>query len=95
MKAAGAEMSTRYIKVLDVLQCLFESIKQCVAWLICEKGGVGNHLLFPVVLNSVHPEGIAFSDMASFFYSCLQPPPRHFNGFVKFLLQQFAFWQFQ
>ena len=51
MKAAGVEMATRYIKVLDVLQCLFKSIKHCVAWFICEKGCVGNQLLFPVVRN--------------------------------------------
>ena len=47
MKAAGAEISNQYIKVLNVRQCLFESIKECVAWFICKKSFSGNHLTFP------------------------------------------------
>ena len=46
MNAAGAEISNQYIKVLNARQCLFESIKECVAWFICKKGCVGNHLTF-------------------------------------------------
>ena len=47
---SGCSLHRKISISLLLLQCLFESIKQCIAWFICEKGCVGNHLfIFPVV----------------------------------------------
>jgi len=54
MKAASAEISHQNIKVLNMLQCLFKSIKECVAWFICEKCGVGNHIFISPVFEILH-----------------------------------------